>query len=166
MTVALRKARPLDCRRVWEWSCSPDARASSLDPRPIPIAEHEQWFRERVARDGMWIVEANLADVGVVRIDPTALPFDRISIAITSAARGRGIGRRAVAAACEAWQRPVFAEVLPDNAASRACFEACGFVVRDTGPRVDPTALPFGSAAGRGQAATVVTYAWSPACKP
>ena len=32
--------------------------------------------------------------------------------------------------------------------------------------RVDPTALPFGSAAGRGQAASVVTYAWSPTCKP
>ena len=165
MTVSLRKARALDCRRVWEWSCSPEVRGRSLDPRPIPIAEHEQWFRKRVARDGMWIVEANDADVGVVRIDPRDDGAGRISIAIASAARGRGVGRRAVIAACDAWQRPLIAEVLADNAASRSCFEACGFAVRDTGIG-DPTALPFGSAAGRGQAASVVTYAWSPTCKP
>jgi UDP-2,4-diacetamido-2,4,6-trideoxy-beta-L-altropyranose hydrolase len=145
VTVTLRKARALDCRRVWEWSCSPEARAVSLDPRPVPIAEHEQWFRARIARDNFWIVEANAADIGVVRIDERADGAGRISIAIASAARGRGIGRRAVTAACDAWKQIVIAEVLADNAASRACFEACGFTARATGK--------------------IVSYEWSPACK-
>jgi L-amino acid N-acyltransferase YncA len=149
VAVELRPVRALDCRRVWEWSCSPEVRAVSLNPRPIPLDEHEPWFRARLARPGFWIIEANGADVGVIRIDQVSGSSGdgrtgKLSIAIGSAARGRGIGRRAVAAACAAWRNPVIADVVASNAASRAMFEACGFTV--------PPGLRSNGA--------VVTYEW------
>jgi RimJ/RimL family protein N-acetyltransferase len=76
----------------------------------------------------MWIVEEDRVAVGVVRLDRIGTgDVARISIALASRARGRGIGRQAIAAACNAWNKPIVAEVLTANAASRTCFEACQF---------------------------------------
>jgi RimJ/RimL family protein N-acetyltransferase len=47
---------------------------------------------------------------------------------LAAGARGRGIGKRAILAACEAWGGPVVAQIRRDNQPSRAAFEACGFV--------------------------------------
>jgi RimJ/RimL family protein N-acetyltransferase len=59
----------------------------------------------------------------VVRIDA-----GQISIALAAGARGRGVGKRAIALACAAWGGPVVAQIRKDNQPSRAAFEACGFV--------------------------------------
>jgi RimJ/RimL family protein N-acetyltransferase len=133
--VELRRARPDDCVRVWEWNFSPEVRAVSRDARAVTFTEHARWFERRLARQAepMWIVvdSTERTAVGVVRLDRIGDNGDvaRISIALASRARGRGIGRRAIAAACQAWNRPIVAEILATNAASRACFEACEFEV-------------------------------------
>jgi spore coat polysaccharide biosynthesis protein SpsF len=130
-TVTLRRARAGDRERVWEYNFAPDVRALSRDARAVTFAEHVRWYERRLARlgDPMWIVEEDRVAVGVVRLDRIGEAGDvaRISIALAARARGRGIGRRAIAAACQAWNRPIVAEVLDGNAASRACFEACEF---------------------------------------
>jgi len=139
LPVALREARMADCDHVWQWNCAPDVRALSGDPSPVARPQHLSWYRARVASaDPMWIVEENYHAVGVVRIDA-----GRISIALAPFARGRGIGRRAIATACTLFGQPVVAEILPTNVASRACFEACGFV-------------------RSGERAGFLTYTWSP----
>lgn len=132
--VALRRARADDCERIWEWNFAPDVRALSRDPRVVTFQDHARWFAARLADVGapLWVIEEGGVAAGVVRLDRLPDERGRISIALPARARGRGLGRQAITAACELWARPVVAEILPTNTASRACFEACGFVVTAT----------------------------------
>jgi len=125
----LRKATLADCEQIWLWNFAPDVRAWSRRSEAVALAEHTRWFTRRLAddREPIWVIEAPIGAVGTVRLDTVGGGLTRISIALAAAARGRGIGRRAVTTACQRWGRPIFAEILADNLASRACFEACGF---------------------------------------
>jgi len=127
--VMLRKATLADCEQIWMWNFAPDVRAWSKRSEAVALAEHTRWFMRRLAddREPIWVIETPGGPVGVVRLDAIGGGLTRISIALAAAARGRGIGRRAVATACHRWGRPIIAEILADNLASRACFEACGF---------------------------------------
>jgi RimJ/RimL family protein N-acetyltransferase len=133
----LRAATLEDCERVWQWNFAADVRARSNDPTIVELACHAAWYVHRLAQGAFWIIENDGESVGTVRIDD-----GRISIAVATSARGKGIGRRAIAAACEAWAQPVVAQVRLDNQPSRAAFEAAGFV--STGD------------------AELLTYQWSP----
>ncbi|MEO8550171.1 MAG: GNAT family N-acetyltransferase [Kofleriaceae bacterium] len=139
MSVTLRAATLADCEAVWEWNFAPDVRAMSNDPSIVDLARHAAWYVDRLARGAFWIVECGGEDVGCVRIDN-----GRISIALASSARGKGVGKAGIAAACEAWGKPVTAQIHNDNQPSRAAFEACGFVTTGSSERV-------------------MTYQWSPA---
>jgi L-amino acid N-acyltransferase YncA len=126
--VALRRARPEDCEAIWRWSVA-ENHARSRRAEVVAFIEHARWFARRLA-DGdapIWVVEEYHSGIGVVRLDPPEYGRARISIALTVAARGRGIDQTAIAAACGSWRRPIAAEVFADDAASCACFEACGF---------------------------------------
>src|SRR5262249_31756179 len=108
---------------------APDVRARSKRAEAVAFLEHARWFARRLA-DGdapIWVIEECHHGVGVVRLDPPQHGPARISIALAPGARRRRGGRAAGAAACQRWRRPIVAEIFDDNAASRACFEACGF---------------------------------------
>jgi L-amino acid N-acyltransferase YncA len=122
--VTLRPAAAEDCERVWAWNFAPEVRARSRSSHVVSLADHQRWFERRLAAGAFWIIEHVHAPVGTVRIDA-----GRISIALAADARRRGFGRRAIRKACAAWGKPVVAEIRTDNAASRACFEACAFVL-------------------------------------
>lgn len=140
--ITMRDARIDDCDRVFVWNCAPEVRAMSGDPRIIELVDHRSWFQRRLAGGPMWIVEASGAPVGVVRLDPGP-DVTSISIALAPDARGRGIGRRAIQAACASYGQPVNATIRVRNFSSRACFEACGFVLTSV-------------------TEDLVTYRWSP----
>ena len=123
MSVVLRAAAIADCERVWQWNFAADVRAVSNDPTIVELAAHTAWYEARIAKGAIWIVECDGEDVGVVRIDA-----GKISIALAAGARGKGVGKRAIAAACLAWGGPVVAQIRNDNQPSRAAFLACGFV--------------------------------------
>jgi L-amino acid N-acyltransferase YncA len=136
--LALRPATAADCSAVWAWNFAPDVRAMSIDQRPISLADHARWFADRLAREDapMWVVEDAGRPIGIVRVDPTegadpAGCAGKLSIALARDARGRGIGRTAIAQACARWGRPVIAWIRHDNLSSRNCFEACGFTAAD-----------------------------------
>jgi UDP-2,4-diacetamido-2,4,6-trideoxy-beta-L-altropyranose hydrolase len=131
MTIALRIAQLEDCERVWQWNFAPDVRAWSKSTEPVTLADHARWFTDRMNTGGMWIIEAAGKPVGVVRLD-RADTGDRVSIALATDARGRGIGRRALELACRQSNGVVIAEILADNISSRTCFESCGFVAVET----------------------------------
>ncbi|MEO8698592.1 MAG: GNAT family N-acetyltransferase [Kofleriaceae bacterium] len=140
--IELRLAELADCEQVWQWNFAPEVRAHSKNPRVVTLAEHARWYATHIARDIMWIVEAEGQPVGVVRLDPEHTGA-RISIALAASARGRGIGRHAIALAKSLWAGPIVAEVSRTNTASCACFEACGFIAART-------------------THNLVTYHWSP----
>jgi RimJ/RimL family protein N-acetyltransferase len=120
----LRKARLADCERVYRWNFAPDVRAMSKSTATVSLADHTRWYTSRIESESpIWIVTEDAIPLGVVRIDD-----GRLSIALDPAARGRGIGKRAIFSACQLWFAPLLAEVMSTNVASRACFEACGFV--------------------------------------
>ncbi len=129
--ITLRPVSADDRDRVLAYNGAPDVRDRSIDPRPIAPADHARWFAARLADrlTRMWIVEADGAPVGVVRIERAGAddPTGRIAIALAAEARGHGVGRAAIAAACVADGGPVIADIQPDNHASRACFAAVGF---------------------------------------
>jgi L-amino acid N-acyltransferase YncA len=129
VSAMLREATLADCEQIWRWNFAPDVRARSKRSAAVALAEHTRWFARRLAddREPIWVIETPSGGVGTVRLDTVGGGLTRISIALASSARGRGIGRRAVTTACDRWGRPIFAEILADNLASRACFEACGF---------------------------------------
>jgi RimJ/RimL family protein N-acetyltransferase len=132
--IKLRAATFADCERVWQWNFAPDVRAASLSSHTPTYEEHVKWYTQRVAGNWpMWIVLEDATPVGVVRLDDAdpKIGRARISIALASEARGRGIGKRAIRTVCERWGRPMIAEILSTNTASRACFEACGFIATD-----------------------------------
>lgn len=126
--IGLRDARFTDCLAVWRWNFASDVRAVSKTSLPVPLADHASWFARRLrSMDPTWIVEEDGEPVGIVRLDHER-DGARISIALAAEVRGRGIGRHAIALACGRTNIPVVAEVAADNAVSRRCFEACGFV--------------------------------------
>jgi RimJ/RimL family protein N-acetyltransferase len=128
--VALRPARSRDCEDIWRWNFAPEVRARSRRIEEVAFLDHARWFARRLTMVDdapIWVIEEYDRGVGVIRLEPLEHGRARISIALDAAARGRGIGRAAVAGVCEIWSRPLAAEIFADNAASRACFEACGF---------------------------------------
>ena len=127
--VTLRAAGPSDCDAVWRWNFAPEVRAQSRHGHTVGLAEHARWFARRIAsaREPIWVIEEYFAPVGVVRLDAAPSGLSRISIALAASARGRGLGRAAITAACLAWGQPIFAVIFANNLPSRACFEACGF---------------------------------------
>ena len=137
--VTLRPVTHDDRGRIWAWNNDPTVRAQSLDPRPISAESHLRWFAARMI-DPLTRMSIILADgeaVGLVRLERTAADQPaRISIVLDGAARGRGLGRAAIALACRADGGPVVAEILRDNHGSLAAFEAAGFRVVDPRARV------------------------------
>lgn len=132
MTIALRVAEDDDVDRVFGWNFAPDVRAQSTNTGEIALDRHYEWFFDRVERPGFWIIEHDGEPVGNIRIDRiTGTSGGTISIALAPFARGLGIGREAILRACEEWNAPVTAKILPGNIASRAAFVACGFVAAD-----------------------------------
>jgi RimJ/RimL family protein N-acetyltransferase len=132
--LSLRRADEADVELVHSWNNASEVRAMSRDSRPIEMTSHRAWFSARIAsRDPFWIIEEYGAPVGVVRVDRRG-DHCLISIALGRTARGRGIGRFAIQAACAYVRGPVIAEVRADNLASRICFTRCGFsLVSDDG---------------------------------
>lgn len=127
--VTLRRATAADCESIWNWNFAPEVRARSLRTRAVSFADHVRWFERRLAdpHEPIWVIETLVGPVGVIRLDTIGGGLARISVALAATSRGHGIGRHAISAVCQHWGRPIFAEILSDNLASRACFEACGF---------------------------------------
>ena len=153
--VVLRPAQARDRDQILAWNGDPDVRARSLDPRPIDADQHARWLASRLA-DPLASLSIALHDgrpIGLVRIERGAAGDPgRISIVLDVRARGHGLGRATIVAACRADGGPIVAEILDDNTTSRACFEAAGF--RPAPIASDPIALgPVPRAARR--------YLWS-----
>ncbi|MFF1902057.1 GNAT family N-acetyltransferase [Kitasatospora sp. NPDC058218] len=116
-------------RAAWSWQ-------SDVAPQP---AEGDGVFDERHTPDQFLLALLDGRIVGHIRVvAPTPLASNRHvrqiqGLAVSSSARGRGIGRALVEAGCTAAReqgaRRITLRVLGHNAPARRLYEACGFVV-------------------------------------
>lgn len=131
--VTLRRAAHDDCADVWRWRNEEESRRASFDPSPIPYDAHRAWFARSLARPDrlMYIVCAEGRPCGVARLD-LARPAATVSIFLTRARHGEGIGPAALRALAERARsehglKRLVALVKPDNRASLAAFARAGF---------------------------------------
>lgn len=133
--LALRRATPDDCERLFAWANDPTTRRQSFDSRPIAWDDHVAWFDRRLRDPAtvMYIAEDDHQHpIGQVRHD---LEERRavVSVSIAPEARGRGWGSVVIAAATRRLllESSVVDEVIgrikPDNAGSIAAFDRAGF---------------------------------------
>ncbi len=140
--VRLRRAGADDCRQVWLWRNDEATRAASFDTAPISFATHQPWFHESLQCPDrhLYIVLADGHEAGVARLD-VAGAIGTVSIHLSPAWRGRGVGPGALAALERIAFGPLGlrrmeARVKADNGASLAAFQKAGFIAVDSKPPV------------------------------
>jgi UDP-2,4-diacetamido-2,4,6-trideoxy-beta-L-altropyranose hydrolase len=134
-TMSLRPARSDDCDRVHEWRNDSSVRAQSLDPSPIDLARHRQWFAQTLALDTRKLLIGQIADaaIGVIRFDRLDTTVARVSIFLDPQLHGLRLGTTLLArgehAVRQAWPdiTELTCEVLPANIVSVRMFRAAGY---------------------------------------
>lgn len=133
----LRLARPEDRDRFWEWRNDPDVRRYSFHPEPIPLSIHERWFAQSLQSPHrqLYVIEVDSAPAGSLRFDAKGAGEAEISIVISPAFRGRGVGaevlKQAQKLAVTLGYQRLLARVKIENIASNRAFEKAGFRLID-----------------------------------
>lgn len=130
--AGLRPVTMDDMRLIHGWQCEPGARRFARNTHVPGLEEHARWFANRISRvpgDPFYILMSEGTAAGFVRLDPApAQGTWEVSILITRAARGRGLGRVALGLLRLAHpERKIVATVHPGNAASQRLFESAGY---------------------------------------
>jgi UDP-2,4-diacetamido-2,4,6-trideoxy-beta-L-altropyranose hydrolase len=132
MAIRLRLAESDDEAWLLELQRQPETRRYARN-RDIPdAASHGAWLARALADADrlLCIVEGRDEPHGMVRLDRIAGPATQfeVSIAIDSAARGRGVGTASLALLRRlAPGAALLAEIHPDNAVSQALFARVGY---------------------------------------
>jgi RimJ/RimL family protein N-acetyltransferase len=133
--VRLRPARDDDRDLLLAWRNEPAVRAASRSAGEVSTDEHAAWFARRLADPGtrIFIVEHDGVPAGQVRVDRVDGSRGEIHIALTAAARGRGLAAAALRAAArrgadELGFDRIEANVRATNEASLRAFARAGFV--------------------------------------
>lgn len=133
--LTIRVAQQDDVELLFAWRNDERTRRQSLDPRPLMLAGHREWFEKTLRRDDVSLLLACRNEVPVA-----CLRFDYrdshalVSIYTDPELHGHGFGPAALAAAMT-WlktARPgvtvLEADVLASNRASHRLFSSAGFV--------------------------------------
>lgn len=130
----IRRAVASDAEPVWEIAADPEVRRASHDQNAFSFPTHERWFEQRLssATSNMWVADGDGTVAGFVRYDWRETGEAVVSIAVASAARGRGLAARLLSETCGASCVALGAArargyVFPDNHASIRAFKKAGF---------------------------------------
>lgn len=137
----LRRAKPEDCRLLWDWVNDPAVRASAFNSSPIGWDEHVRWYERKLAdpRCKIFIgLDARGRPVGQARFDQLDNGTSEIDVSVDRSLRRAGQGaaliRRATDEWCAAAPHPVVARIRAENLASRRAFAKAGFVPEPAAP--------------------------------
>jgi RimJ/RimL family protein N-acetyltransferase len=132
--VTLRRARLEDAALLRAIRNDPQVRSASWSPAAVEPDEHRAWLARTLAdaTRRLYVVVADGADAGQVRLDRRPDGTAEISIDLLARSRGRGLGREAIALGRRAARddlgvATVVATIRAENAASQAAFAAAGF---------------------------------------
>jgi spore coat polysaccharide biosynthesis predicted glycosyltransferase SpsG/ribosomal protein S18 acetylase RimI-like enzyme len=131
----LRPACWSDAELLLDWANEPGTRAASLSEAVISRDEHLHWLEQKLADPDarIWLYAPSGKPEGILRLDRSG-DAATVSIAVSPACRGRGVGRAILAAGAERAARAAFvhrldAWVRNDNPASAALFARAGYAV-------------------------------------
>lgn len=127
--VRLRPATLDDAEFLFALRTDAEVQRRSFHPAPT-WDDHVRWLRSVLddATRRLFVIECESVPAGQVRLDAIG-DHEVVSVAITEAARGRGVGRRALHAVGSIATHELVAHIQPDNTRSIAMFSNAGFVV-------------------------------------
>jgi RimJ/RimL family protein N-acetyltransferase len=127
----IRSATTTDCRAMFDFQCEPGARAHFRNPEPPTWEEHARWYAKMMGSEDRWIgvVCVDSTPAGMIRLDWREEDcWFEVSILISGASRGRGVGRAVLRSVRERLTKStLLAEVSEANAPSQRAFAAAGF---------------------------------------
>jgi len=132
--LQVRLARWNDMELLWRWANDPSVRANSFHSDPIPLDEHIQWYKSKLASSDtrFLIIEHNQMPVAQIRYDRINEYEAEINFSVAREYRGRGIGTEALALpfemACKELKvKRIKGVVFSSNGASQRAFMRAGF---------------------------------------
>ena len=139
--LRLRPTTLADEHLYLAWANEPEVRQQSFNTAPIPIKQHQYWFRSRLqSRDALLrvLVDATDLPLGQIRFErrPTERGRAMIGFSLDPVARGYGLAsellRLGLAELARQWggQVVAYGEVRITNSASASAFLRAGFIER------------------------------------
>ena len=137
--LEVREACPDDCERLYEWRNHETVRRHALDPAPLALETHRDWFARALTNPDRHLLvgERNGSPVGVIRYDvDRAAREAEVSIYLAPEEIGGGLGGRLLERG-ETWLRErepdvtsIRALIKPQNEASVKLFTRSHFEVQ------------------------------------
>jgi len=124
-----------DEQQLWHWQCEPGNRRFFRHPAAPKWPEHKVWFKRAMASSDikLYRIDWKQSSVGMIRLDMRSTTTAEVSILLSKATQGQGIGRLALQLFCDQFpQLHLIAEIHPDNQPSKCIFRGCGFTQMDT----------------------------------
>ena len=146
--MRLRPAQQSDLWLYHWWASDPRVRRQSLNSDPIPLAQHQRWFANRLTSHLALLrvlEDGNGLPIGQIRFERAAATDSRavISFSLDRLARGKGLAPQLLEMGLEEMARcwgntfEAFGEVRADNHASCRAFIRAGFQEKSPpGPEV------------------------------
>jgi UDP-2,4-diacetamido-2,4,6-trideoxy-beta-L-altropyranose hydrolase len=133
-SLQVRPARWEDVELLWRWANDPTVRANSFHPDLIPLDDHMEWYKDKLASSDthFWIIEHDQVPVAQIRYDRVHRTEAKISFSVARDHRGRGIGTKTVTLTFEMACKELGAKhikgiVFSSNKASQRAFIKAGF---------------------------------------
>ena len=117
--LSLRPATLDDAKILFEWRNDPQVRAASHNQAEISFDDHVIWLENSLVNPNrkIYIAEEDGISIGTVRSDWAKGAYT-LSWAVSSEARGKGIGKRMVSLLVKQITEPIRANVKVENLAS------------------------------------------------
>ncbi|MBL8013212.1 MAG: UDP-2,4-diacetamido-2,4,6-trideoxy-beta-L-altropyranose hydrolase [Candidatus Omnitrophica bacterium] len=130
----IRKVKKEDCRDIWLWRNTHQARRASFQSETISYNQHEQWFQKKLSdrNSQLWMAETPGKKIGYVRHD-TEENQAVSSIVLNPQFYGMGLGTKVISAADRRFlklkkvPRVICAEIQNNHPASIQAFLSAGY---------------------------------------
>lgn len=126
----IRPAEFSDWKLLLDWRNDPQTRHNSVSSVEIVEESHKYWLKHTLESDirKLFIYETD-KPVGTIRLDIVDWETKILSWTVAPEARGEGVGTAMLKSFLEKYPGSYFAEILPENKASRAMAKKVGFKV-------------------------------------
>lgn len=136
--IKLKKVRKSDCRDIWLWRNSWQARLASFQSDPISFESHQDWFNRKSTdrQVTLWIAACGQEKIGHVRFDVDGKKA-AISIVLNPQHFGQGFGSGIIEMASTQFLKKnkavdvIAAEIQDYHQASILAFMSAGYTLRE-----------------------------------